>query len=483
MGWKNMPKHLKKNAQRLIFSAFFILICFQVSIAQRDSTSNTLLRIEGIKIEGNRKTRAATILRELEFAVGDSLWALEIPSVLERNRLRLMNVAIFSNADITVDSNAVSQGLQLHIHVTEGWYILPVPLLSLADRNFNVWWDEFNHSFKRVNYGIDWTQLNITGRADALKANAQFGYTNRYEIKYRSPSLNRQRTLGFETSIAYSRAHEIAYNTVQNKLLFLKIPELWLSEQLFISGTLSSRPKYFTTQSMTLEYRDNRIADTIKQLNPDFYLQGALRQRHASAIYSISIDHRDIRPYPLSGWRFVGEARWNGLLPGDDLYVGRFFGSIDQYFPLTKWLSLEAILKGRFSYPRRQLPWSNNQGLGYGGNFVRGYEYYVVDGLDFSVLRSSWHIQLFSRKFTFGKWMPAKAYRVLPLNIYLALNADIGWANDPHYENNNPLANRALFGYGPGIDIVAWYDKTIRMEWSWNDLGQHGFFLRINTGF
>jgi outer membrane protein assembly factor BamA len=479
-----MREHLKIIAQRLIFSAFFMAISFQVSWCQADSIQSEWLKIESIQITGNKKTKAATILRELEFGVGDSLLQADLYPALARNRLRVLNLSIFARAEIMVADTSAEGSISLVIQVTESWYIIPVPLFSLADRNFNVWWDEFNHSFKRVNYGIDWTQLNLTGRADALKAKAQFGYTNRYELQYRSPSLNRARTLGFETSIAYSRAHEISYNTVGNKLLFLKIPEKWLIEQLFISGTITSRPKYFTTQSLTLEYRDNRIDDTIaRNFNPDYYLGGALRQRHTSAIYGITIDHRDARPYPLRGWRAIAELRWNGLLPSDDLHVGRLYGQFDQYFPVKKWLSFEAILRGRFSYPRRKIPWSNNQGLGYGGSFVRGFEYYVVDGLDYGVLRTAAHIQVFSKQFNLGKYIPFKAYRIVPIKIYLSLNADVGWANDPHYSAENPLANRALFGYGPGIDVVAWFDKTIRAEWSWNDLGESGFFLRINTGF
>jgi outer membrane protein assembly factor BamA len=479
-----MRKYLQLITRSLGFSAFFLIGCFQVSLAQPDSIQTSLLRVEHIHVTGNKNTRKATILRELAFTVGDSIPEADLLATLERNRLRLMNLGIFSKAEIVGDTASTTHSITIHIAVTEAWYVLPVPLLSLADRNFNVWWDEFNHSFKRVNYGIDWTQLNPTGRADALKAKAQFGYTNRYEVQYRSPSLNRRRTLGFEMSIAYSRAHEVAYNTIGNKLQFLKIPETWLIEQAYVAATFTARPKYFTTHSLTLEYRDNHIADTIhRYLNPNFFLEGAQRQRHSSIIYGIVLDYRDIKPYPLKGWRAIGELRWNGLLPNDNLHVGRLFGQLDQYVTLAPWLSLEMVLKGRVTYPRRQLPWSNNQGLGYGGNFVRGFEYYVVDGLDFAVVRTSWHFLLLSKAFTLGKLMPVKAYRILPLSIYLAFNTDTGWANDPYYYANNPLANRAMLGYGPGLDVVAWYNKTIRLEWSWNDLGEHGFFLRINAGF
>lgn len=470
---------------KMVLAGLLLCVCPIFSFASEAGSGDSgWTTIDHISIEGARKTRRATILRELEFHAGDSLKTEDIPASLERNRLRLMNIGIFSNAELNIEPADAHNHVGIKIRVTEGWYILPVPLLSLADRNFNVWWEEFHHSFKRVNYGLDWTQLNLTGRADILKANAQFGYTNSYSLNYRSPSLNKSRTMGFETTVSYSRAHEVAFNTIGNKLQFLKIPETWLVRQIYLSGTFNSRPRYFTTQSVTLEYRDNRIADTVgRVLNPEYFLHQDLRQRHTSVIYGITFDHRDIKPYPLSGWRAIGEFRWNGLLPGDDLHVGRLFGQFEKYFPLTQWLSLETIALGRVSYPRRQLPWNNNQGLGYGSNFVRGFEYYVVDGLDFGVFRTSWHFKILSKTWKLGKFMPLKAYKTMPLQLYLALNTDAGYANDPYYSKDNPLANRALLGYGPGLDIVAWYDKTIRVEWSWNDLGEHGLFLRINTGF
>ncbi|MBL7827434.1 MAG: hypothetical protein JNJ57_12425, partial [Saprospiraceae bacterium] len=184
---------------------------------QRHQLSEAAI-IEQIDIQGTKKTRRATILRELEFTVGDTLSKSEIRQALDRNRLRIMNLGIFSHSELSFSSSTTPNGVIIHIQVTEGWYVLPVPLLSLADRNFNVWWREFDHSFKRLNYGLDWTQLNVTGRADALKAKAQFGYTNRYELSYRLPGINRKRTIGFETSISYSRGHELSFNTAQNKL-------------------------------------------------------------------------------------------------------------------------------------------------------------------------------------------------------------------------------------------------------------------------
>lgn len=454
-----------------------------VLTAQRDSLSETLIFIDEIQLEGNKKTKTGTVLRELDFAAGDSMPSGALAASLERNRLLLLNLGIFTEVNMQTRVSATSNHLKVLVQVTEAWYLYPVPILSLSDRNFNVWWNEFNHSFKRVNYGLDWSQLNLTGRADALKIKAQFGYTNTYELAYRSPGLNRNRTLGLEASLAYSRAHELSYITTGNKLQFLKVRESWQLEQLRASVTLISRPKLFRSQSFTLEYRDNQVSDTIARvLNPDYYLNGNSRQRHFSAVYSHTFDYRDFRPYPLKGWRAIVELRKNGLLPSDDLQVFRAFVEWDQYFSFNQWLSLELVGKLRTSLPRKKLPQSNNQALGYGGNLVRGYDYYVIDGLDFGIFRSSWHMRVFKGEFHLGRLMPAKAYRDLPVKIYLALNSDLGYANDPHYAAANPLSNRLLVGYGPGLDLVLYHDKSIRFEWTWNDLGDNGFFVRINTG-
>lgn len=477
--------HLSKtNACCLNFKILILFFLLPMLLtAQTDSLSGTFIRIKNIRIEGNKKTKPATILRELDFARGDSLALGSLPATFERNRLLLLNLGIFTEVSIKMaDSSALTQSIIL-IRVTEAWYIYPVPILSLSDRNFNVWWNEFDRSFKRVNYGLDWSQLNLSGRGDALKAKLQFGYTNRYELSYRSPGLNRTRTLGLEASISYSRAHELAYQTTANKLLFLKVRESWQLEQILAAVTLISRPKLFRSQSFTLEYRDNYVADTIARvLNPDYFLGGNTRQRHFSAVYNQTFDYRDFRPYPQKGWRALIEIRKNGLLPTDDLQLFRAFVEWDQYVSFNRWLSLELVGKLRTSLPRRKPPQSNNQALGYGGNLVRGYDYYVVDGLDFGVFRSSWHLRIFDGVFKLGKFMPVKAYRNLPIKVYLALNNDLGWANDPFYAATNPLANRLLYGYGPGLDLVLYHDKSMRFEWTWNDLGEGGFFLRINTG-
>ncbi len=470
-----------------IFLLFFtwpvwLLLFPQTVQAQAAADVPAFIRIDTIILEGNRKTRPALILRELEFSAGDTLALASLAETLERNRLRLMNLGLFTSSNIVLEPLPDNR-LALRFMLVEMWYLYPIPLFELADRNFNVWWSEFNRSLKRVNYGISLTHLNLTGQADVLKVNLNFGYSNRYEMVYERPWLNRQQTLGFRIATGFSRTHEVAYRTEENKQLFSVDPDIWQKKRYYASFGFRWRPKLLIDHNLALEYHHNQVADTITGIvNPDFFLNGRSYQKHFSLVYRFAVDKRDIRPYPLRGWLGVVELRQNGLLPGDDLHLFRASAELKKYFSFSPHLSLETTLKLRASLPRRQPPFFNNQALGYGNDLVRGYEYFVMDGLDYGVLRSSFHVGIFDQTINFGRFMPMNAFKVMPLKLYLSFNNDLGYANDPYYAASNPLSNRLLYGYGIGIDIVAYYDKVAKLEWSWKGTGGGGFFLNINTG-
>lgn len=441
------------------------------------------VHIDTITFEGNKKTRVKMLLREFDLEPGDSLRYEELMPALERNRLRLLNLGLFNEAKINVREWKANGHLSLHVELTQTWLLYPIPLFELADRNFNVWWGEFNRSLRRVNYGIDLTHLNLTGYIDQLKLKAQAGFNNRYEIAYRLPPLDKKQTLSLNTSASFSRSHDVAYTTGGSKLLFRRDDNAWQISQFSASMRLTWRPRLLTWHAFELEHRRTTVADTIAHfINPDFFLNAATRQHHTSFVYNLRSDHRDFQPYPSKGWAFVGEVRVNGLLPGDNLRLTRLYAQYARYFHAGPKVSFETIAAGRTSVPRRKPPYFNNQALGYGNNLVRGYQYYVSDGLDYALLKTSFRVQVFDRVFHFGKWMPFKAFKDMPIRLMLLASTDIGYSNDPYYTESNPLVNTLLWGYGPGFDLIAYYNKTLRVEWIRNRLGEAGFFITINTG-
>lgn len=452
--------------------------------AQAPQAPDAFVHIDTILIDGNKRTRNALILRELDFKPGDSLPRRELDQRLERNRLRLLNTNLFTQATFSMQQWIKGNRLVVHIALIENWYLYPIPVFELADRNFSVWWSEFDRSLQRVNYGLDWMHVNLTGNADVAKVNAQFGYSNKYEISYKHPGINKRRTLGVQAGVSYRRAREVAYDTEANRLMFRTHQDGWQIARLNASASLYWRPKLLTFHSFSLEYQDNRVSDSIAQrFNPYFFLDGQQQQRFLSLSYNLRLDHRDIAAYPTKGWISVAEMRYNGLLPGDNLRLLRLYAEYGRYFSLTRRLNLETIARARTTLPRQRPPYFNNQALGYGDNFVRGYEFFVADGLDFGLLKSSLRYKIFNRTFNIRRGMPLEAFRVIPLQMYVSAHNDMGYANDPYYSKGNPLANRLLWGYGLSLDIVAFYNKVAKFQYTWNDQGNGGFFLQINAGF
>jgi hypothetical protein len=102
---------------------------------------------------------------------------------------------------------------------------------------------------------------------------------------------------------------------------------------------------------------------------------------------------------------------------------------------------------------------------------------YVVDGLDFSYFKSSFRYELVNQRVNWGKVMPIKAFKLMPLRIYLALNNDVGYVNDPQFYNDNSLTNNWLWGGGLGLDIIIFYGSAFQIEYSMNQLKEKGLFL------
>jgi len=466
----------------------FFLVLFLISRllevsgqAELSQVKDFFVKIDSITIEGNKRTRKALILRELEFAPGDSILFSELPHVLERNRLRVLNLSIFSDASMLVSPPENADHISLQIKVNESWYWFPSPVFELVDRNFNVWWKEFDHSLKRTNIGADYTQYNFTGHADVINLTATTGYNQRFNLRYRTPVLNKKQTLGLQFGASYSRTKEVAVKTENNKLVFFSHPTDFSIKRLSFDATLTWRPGLLRTFGLTLERRHNFVADTIVQeINPDFFLNGQTVQKHFSLIGSYNFDNRDIRPYPMNGWYLQVELRQNGLLPSDDLFLTRARVEVNKYTKLNDWFSLETGLRFRYSLPRSQPPYFNNQALGYGSDVVRGYEYFVVDGLDLGVIKTSLRAKMIKRMISFPDVVTTRCKRCKPFEVkaYLSLQNDFGYANDPWYSAGNPMTNSVLYAYGVGLDVIMFYIRSVQVAWMRTITGQSGFYVR-----
>jgi hypothetical protein len=112
---------------------------------------------------------------------------------------------------------------------------------------------------------------------------------------------------------------------------------------------------------------------------------------------------------------------------------------------------------------------------------MQGYEYYVVDGVVGGIVKAMLTRQLFG----FNMRVPVGKKRApvtIPIKFYGKIYGNAGYVHNPE-PGLNRLANTMLFSGGVGIDIFTVYDFTLRLEWSFNQLGQNGVFLHKSSIF
>jgi hemolysin activation/secretion protein len=111
--------------------------------------------------------------------------------------------------------------------------------------------------------------------------------------------------------------------------------------------------------------------------------------------------------------------------------------------------------------------------MGGGSEYVRGYEYYVIDGSQYGIVRSNLKFQALNKTI---RGLPLRFLPSIPIAAYPKVFADVGWARNI-LPGNSFLNNRLLYGAGLGIDVITAYGLKARLEVSWNGLGERGLFF------
>lgn len=442
------------------------------------------VHIDSIFYEGNVKTKKYIIRRELSFKENDSLPLLHIQTILLENRSRILNTGLFKEAEINIqDWDILTNRISLHIKVQEAWYIYPFPVFDLADRNFNVWWNEFNGSLKRVNYGIKFSHNNLSGQADALKATFQLGYSPRLDMDYSWPFFGKQRAWRFKTEFLYSQNRESYYKTEFDKLVFFRAETNYALQRLRLVTSLEHRTTLQLFQSISLEYNYNRTADQIRsELNPDFFLGGKLRQDYFALRYRFTYDNRDLKYYPSRGVSAEIVINKEGLANEIDLNTLSASIQMDQYFPWSARHNSGILLKARGSIIRDKIPYYNSKALGFGENYIKGYEYYVLDGMDYLFLKFRQRYIFYDRKFNFrsNKKIGVTA---MPMKLSTSLHASTAFVNNIYYANNNVLTNRWIYSSGISLECLLSNTSLIQLDCSINHRKELGFYLHFRDQF
>lgn len=432
--------------------------------------------IRDIYITGNKKTKDGILLRELPVEKGQAYSMPFILRALERANENLMNTTLFVTAK-TDFRNWFNDSLDITIHVSERWYYFPLPVLSPVDRNWNVWVTQHKVSLDRINYGIRFRGQNITGSNDRLNLFVIDGYTKQYALKYENPFISKDLRHGASIEMLYGKNREINYTTRSNQQIFFKDDERFARNRWQIGIGYSYRKGSLIRHNVKLNYNHESIADTIATLNPKFFGAGRTKIGFPELQYRYQYLGVDYIPYPLRGFRteFNFLKRGIGGVAGMNLWM--FNVKAAKFILLSKNLYFSFQADATLKLPFTQ-PFYNQQLLGYNENYLRGLEYYVIDGVAGGMLKATIRKKLGDFKLKTGS--RSKTYSAIPVRIYLKAYGDIGYAYNKQNYTGNILTNKLLYTGGVGLDVVTIYDMILRFEFSFNQIRERSLFIHMN---
>lgn len=446
--------------------------------AQDSLPGASLVRVGAIHLSGNKKTKSAVIYRELAFRSGDSCTLEELVSKMELSRQQLMNSTLF-NEVIVAAREIRGQLIDIGVELKERWYIVPVPYAKPVDRNWNQWLVEQKARLDRVNYGVKLFYNNTTGHNDKFRLWLLNGYTKQVSFHYDRLYLDNNLKWGFRLLYAMGKNREVNYRTLEGKQAFFKNPDQYLRHFTSASAELTYRPAIRTRHSFGIGFTTERISDTVSKLNPDYLPAGRTRTGFPGLYYSLYYYSADYVPYPTQG--AVALLTLSKLGLGSRIHMWQLQARSSQSWKWSPRSFFNLQLYGGLKLPFRQ-PFFNQRFLGYQDLFLQGFEYYVVDGVagGYAKATAARELAAFFLRTAPGK--KGKTRLQIPFRVYGKLYGNAGYVHHPD-PGPGSLSNQWLYSGGLGIDIVTFYDVVIKLEWSFNSLGENGLFLHRKTNF
>lgn len=444
-----------------------------------DSLNAKTIIIDEIILEGNKITKPRIIHRELLFSVGEKLPGDSLVYIFDQSRKNLINTSLFNFVNIDIlDQADDNSRIKVRIKFIERWYIWPVPIFEFADRNFNSWWEKKDIS--RLNYGFDLVWNNFRGRREKVEFYARFGYDQKYLVSYKIPYFNKKQTWGTGASAGLSQNHEVAYNSEFNEEVYFKSETEYPKREVFAYVEAYNRKGIHNTHWFNLRYSHFQFSDSLLMQNPDYSFGNEKSNEFLSLFYQFRTDFRDYKQYPVKGYYFDAtiEKKGIGFINDAGVDVLNIVANVRKYFHLGGRFYYATGITGKTS-PLKNQPYFYQEGLGYGRNFVRGYEYYVIDGQHFGLWKNNLKFELIKMRVFNIPYIPSEKFSKVYYAFYLNIYSDFGFVWNNKNTDINPLSNEILNGTGIGLDFVTYYDLVIRFEYSFNIEGDSGFFIHF----
>lgn len=438
------------------------------------------LIVSDIVIEGNKVTKKNTVLRELNFKIGDTLSINDLLKNIEISQKNIEKQWLFNFIEFshTIEDNRVIVWMK----VIEKWYVWPYPIFEMSERNFNVFWDTLRSSnfqdFSRLNYGVFLNIYNFRGRNELLKLKFRKGYREHYLFEYKLPYINKQKTIGANLNVELFQMRKFHYNTINNELLYKEDDSKYLKDQK-ISIEFQYKPGIHNTHFIKLETSNIKVPD-VHNIDNNYLPNNESQIQFSSIEYRFNRDSRNSTSYPTSGSYDNVSAQYLKSFDNDFGNV-TLRGKSERHIKIGSRMSFGQSINIKLS-SNKNLPYILNESLGF-ENYLRGYEYYVIDGEHYGISKTAIRYNLIPKKSFNVPLVKLEQFKKSFYSIFLSIFVDMGKVIENNPDMSNTLNNEFLYSQGISLDYVTYYDKIIRFEYSRNHLNQWGLFIHFSNPF
>lgn len=463
------------RAQPLHYTKDTLPLLPQAAYRAATQPPQPVIYIRAINAEGNKRTRQHIVEREYALATNTPYTAEELARRVRLTQEQLMNTALFVTVEVAIDTLTQDE-VDIHIILKERWYLFPVPHFRLVDRNLNVWINEFKGSLSRAEIGGKVAHHNLTGRNDKLNLYAIGGYASEYRGHYFQPYFDKKLRQGYSLGFVYSQNREVNYATDSNRQQFFQLPDFG-RETLRAEVGYSYRKGSQMRSAARLSYNRESVDSAIVALNPNMFGKGRTRAEFVDLHLSYQYLGVDYIPYPLRGWMvdFYSLNRFSASIPLFQL-GGRMLATWS-FAPKT-YVNFQSAFA--FNIWQKDQPFFNTRMLGYRSLYMQGLEYYVADGNLAGMIRTTLRREILA--FTLRNVVPYKSHADIPFRFFLKTYGNLGYAHNPN-PGTSFMNNRLLRTAGLGLDVLTVYDLVLKLEYSFNQFGESGFYIHTATSF
>jgi outer membrane protein assembly factor BamA len=404
--------------------------------------------ISAVGVLGNELTKAEIILRELTLRVGDTIDVAE----LEYSKNRIYSLGLFNRVDITwppIDSTV------LIIEVDERWYLYPVPMAGIVERNWDHWY-----------YGLGVKHDNFRGRNEKLFAGFVLGYNPWVSLSYVNPWILGDQHMFMESNFAWSRVVNKSRISQGEGPNFNEIR--YRLHQGFGKRIDQFRSAWITASYNYVEVTDKQAGRTLSEAGIDRYLTVGAGARH---------DTRNLSEYPTSGFFGMANVAKKGVWFGAVDFMQWSF-DIRAYQLLPAGLSLGlrtfAVISSGPSIP-------NYEHVFFGfSERIRGHFETELEGENIGALFAELRIPIVPRLYIHVPEVPIRQFRTWKLGLYAAVFADAGMVWD---RKDRPDISTASKGYGAGLHFLFPYSTVFRVDRAWDESGRGQWVFDVGASF